>query len=248
VSGTPTANLLTGLQIDEYFTRTDAAGARHLLTDALASSIALTDGSGAVQTEYTYEPFGSVTTSGATSGNTFGFTGREADGTGLNFYRARYYDPARVRFTGQDPIGFQAGPNVYSYVLNSPLDFTDPLGLDVTVCYYSDAAWPFGHVGFGLPGESGTMGYYQDGIKADQQKKKTCVTLTSSEDQDSCMQRCRENRQKNPGEYSLFGRQCTSFVRDCLNACGVPPGKYNGPKPKPFYDGLLPPSPQKAKK
>ncbi len=50
-SGTPTANLLTGLGIDEYFTRTDAAGARHFLTDALGRSVALTDGSGTVQTE-----------------------------------------------------------------------------------------------------------------------------------------------------------------------------------------------------
>jgi YD repeat-containing protein len=86
-AGTSTANLLTGLGIDEYFTRTDAAGVRNLLTDALGSTVALTDGSGLVQTEYTYEPFGSVTAAGSMSANQSGYTGREADGTGLNYYR-----------------------------------------------------------------------------------------------------------------------------------------------------------------
>jgi uncharacterized caspase-like protein len=62
--GTPTANLLTGLGVDEYFTRTDAAGVRNFLTDALGSTVALADGSGTVQTEYGYEPFGGTTTSG----------------------------------------------------------------------------------------------------------------------------------------------------------------------------------------
>ena len=47
---TPKANLLTGLGVDETFSRTDASGARHLLTDALGSTLALTDGTGAVQT------------------------------------------------------------------------------------------------------------------------------------------------------------------------------------------------------
>jgi RHS repeat-associated protein len=130
VSGTPVANLLTGLGIDEYFTRTDGAGVLNYLTDALGSSIALADGSGGVQTEHTYEPFGSVSTSGASTGNTFGFTGREADGTGLYFYRARYYDPRLQRFIAEDPIGFLAGgSNFHIYADSSPTNYADPLGL-----------------------------------------------------------------------------------------------------------------------
>jgi RHS repeat-associated protein len=119
-SGTPTANLLTGLGIDEYFTRTDGAGARHLVSDALGSTIALPDGSGSVQTDYTYEPFGSVTTSGSASANTFGFTATEKDGTGLNYYRARCYDPRLQRFTGDDPIGTNGGINTHAYANNQP--------------------------------------------------------------------------------------------------------------------------------
>jgi hypothetical protein len=42
------ANLLAG-GVDEYFQRTDSAGARHFLTDALGSTLALADSTGALQ-------------------------------------------------------------------------------------------------------------------------------------------------------------------------------------------------------
>ena len=130
MSGMPTANLLTGLSVDEYFTRTDAAGARDYLTDALGSTVALADGSGMVQTEYMYEPFGGTVATGAATTNAQGFTGRESDGTTLLFYRARYYDPRLQRFISEDPLGFEAGEvNLHSYVSNSPTRWSDPSGL-----------------------------------------------------------------------------------------------------------------------
>src|SRR5439155_13796643 len=48
------ANTLSGLGIDEFFTRTDvpAATTSHFLPDALGSALALADPAGAVQTEY----------------------------------------------------------------------------------------------------------------------------------------------------------------------------------------------------
>ena len=58
------------------------------------------------------------------------FTGRESDGTGLYFYRARYYDPAIGRFISEDPIGFDGGDvNLYAYVANDPVNLIDPSGL-----------------------------------------------------------------------------------------------------------------------
>src|SRR5260370_35228768 len=45
------------------------------------------------------------------------------------YYRARYYDPKLGRFISEDPIGFQGGINVYTYVLNSPVNRVDPSGL-----------------------------------------------------------------------------------------------------------------------
>jgi RHS repeat-associated protein len=59
------------------------------------------------------------------------FTGREEDGTALNYYRARYYHPGLQRFISEDPIGFAGGDtNLYAYVANNPLLFVDPFGLD----------------------------------------------------------------------------------------------------------------------
>jgi RHS repeat-associated protein len=124
------ANLLTGLGIDEYFTRADAAGTRSHLVDALGSTVAELDVALALQAEHIYEPFGAATTTGPT-GNALLYTGRENDFTGLYYYRARYYHPGLQRFVSEDPVGFIAGDfNLYGYVANSPTTFTDPLGLD----------------------------------------------------------------------------------------------------------------------
>ena len=124
-----TATLLTGLQPDQLFSRSTGEGTESYLTNLLGSPIALTDGSGEVDTSYTYEPFGAATSEGAESDNPFQFTGRENDGTGLQYNRARYYDPANARFISPDPAGFGgSGSNLYNYVGGNPLDFTDPAG------------------------------------------------------------------------------------------------------------------------
>ncbi len=120
------ANLLAGLRVDEIFTR---AGTANFLTDALGSTVALADATGTIQTQYTYEPFGNTTVSGQVNANPYQYTGREDDGTGLYFYRARYYSPTVQRFISEDPIGMGGGINVYAYVGNNPVNFVDPLGL-----------------------------------------------------------------------------------------------------------------------
>jgi RHS repeat-associated protein len=132
---TVNANLLTGLGIDEFITRTDSVGVRSLLPDALGSTIALGDGTGTLQTQYTYEPFGVTTQTGSASTSSYKFTGREDDGSGLYYYRARYYQPRLQRFISEDPIGYNSGDmNVYVYVFNRPARFTDPKGLEVQIC------------------------------------------------------------------------------------------------------------------
>ncbi len=127
-SQTGNANILSG-GIDEIFTRSDSSGAFSPLADGLGSSLSLTDASGAVQTEYAYGSFGQAATSGASSNNSSQYTGRENDGTDLQYNRARYYSPALQRFISEDPIGFAGGDNIYAYVGNDPISFTDPSGL-----------------------------------------------------------------------------------------------------------------------
>jgi len=134
-SGTPTANLLTGLGIDEVFSRTDGLGTRHVVTDALGSTVALTDSSGAVTTSYAYEPYGNTTASGEPNANAVEYTGRENDGMGLYYYRARYYHPGFARFVAEDPIGLAGGINQYAYAAGNPISFADPAGLQACVTF-----------------------------------------------------------------------------------------------------------------
>ncbi len=129
--GAPSANLLTGGHLDENFARIDSNNnVSSLLTDGLGSTIGLVGSGQSIATSYTYEPFGATTVAGAANSNSFQFTGRENDGTGFYFYRARYYSPTDQRFVAQDPIGFSAvDANLYEYARNSPVNFIDPLGL-----------------------------------------------------------------------------------------------------------------------
>ncbi len=75
----------------------------------------------------TYDANGNLT--GATTTNSFAYTGRELDPTGLDFFRARYYNPTLQRFISKDPIGFSGGDvDLYAYASNSPTNFIDPSG------------------------------------------------------------------------------------------------------------------------
>jgi RHS repeat-associated protein len=128
IGGTPSANMLTG-GVDEVFSRTESSGTQSLLADGLGSTLALLSSAGVTQTEYTYEPFGNTTPGGAGSSNPSQYTARENDGTGLYYYRARYYSPTLQRFVSEDPSSFGGGDtNLYAYVSNGPCNATDPSG------------------------------------------------------------------------------------------------------------------------
>ncbi len=78
-----------------------------------------------------------------TCSQNYKFTGKERDSeSGLDNFGARYDSSQYGRFMSPDPSGlFYASPmnpqslNLYSYVGNNPLSFTDPTGLD---CVYLD--------------------------------------------------------------------------------------------------------------
>ncbi len=57
-----------------------------------------------------------------------------ADGSGLQYRRNRYYDPATGRFTQADPIGLGGGTNLYGFANGDPVNNTDPFGLCVPFC------------------------------------------------------------------------------------------------------------------
>ncbi len=129
--GILSATYLRSLNIDEPFIRQSGTN-EYFHTDALGSVLALTDQAGFIHTSYSYEPFGKTTTTGSSS-NPFQYTGRENDGTGLYYYRARYYSATHSRFLLEDPIGCVSGDlNFYQYALSNPLNEKDSEGLKST--------------------------------------------------------------------------------------------------------------------
>jgi RHS repeat-associated protein len=124
---TPLARYAHGPGVDQPLLRTTATGTQAFHPDGLGSIIGLTDTTGTLTAWTKYDPWGTVLSSSGTIPQ-YGYTGREPDGTGLIYYRARAYDPTLGRFTQRDPIGLAGGLNPYVYVGNNPVNFTDPTG------------------------------------------------------------------------------------------------------------------------
>jgi len=58
-------------------------------------------------------------------------------------YRARYYNPGIGRFVSEDPLRLDGGINFYAYVLNDPINYRDPSGLDfVPFLPPTTTGWP----------------------------------------------------------------------------------------------------------
>ncbi|AXL50736.1 YD repeat protein [Paraburkholderia caffeinilytica] len=108
----------------------DAGQDRYVLRDGNNNVIALTDANQQSQTQYRFEPYGKTTPTGVADPNAQQYTGRENDGTGLYYYRNRYYSPQTGRFISEDPIGWASGQtNAYAYVNGNPVSNSDPYGL-----------------------------------------------------------------------------------------------------------------------
>jgi RHS repeat-associated protein len=118
-------NVLTNMG----FSRTDTAGNMTFLGDDLGSTLALSNDAGVIDTQYSYEPFGTATASGAPSTNPYQFAFHQNDGTGLYYYSARYYSPTLARFISEDPSGTRGGINLYEYAGDQPVTFEDSSGL-----------------------------------------------------------------------------------------------------------------------
>ncbi len=116
----------------------------YLTTDHLGSPRVITDQNEVVTNRKDFSAFGEETISAQrTAGLKYqpdnirqDYTGYEKDDeSGLEFAQARYYNPTHGRFTSVDPLTASASMknpqtfNRYSYVLNSPYKFVDPLGL-----------------------------------------------------------------------------------------------------------------------
>ena len=140
----------------------------YIFGDHLGSSSLTTNASGQKVSEQRYKPYGEVRwSSGAGMPTDKQFTGQTRLAEGyvgtLYDYVSRAYDPVLGRFISADTIVPGAGNpqafNRYAYVLNSPLNFTDPTG------HYRYRLWfrsfaPFETFGFAYKGDD--RGYSND--------------------------------------------------------------------------------------
>jgi RHS repeat-associated protein len=114
---------------------TDGSGVQtYYDSDGLGSTSDLTNSSAAKTDGYTYDAFGTPTHSPSSSTQPFQFTGQQTDAdSGLQYLRARYYDPSTGRFLSRDPRpGSMRAPQTqdrYVYALGNPATLVDPLGL-----------------------------------------------------------------------------------------------------------------------
>jgi len=85
-----------------------------------------------VAAKYLYDPFGNtLSMSGLlASANKYRFSSKEwNDNAGLYYYLYRFYDPNLQRWPNRDPMGELGGLNLYGFVLNNPVGYSDPFGL-----------------------------------------------------------------------------------------------------------------------
>ncbi|MCE9546285.1 MAG: RHS repeat-associated core domain-containing protein, partial [Planctomycetia bacterium] len=105
--------------------------------DALGSTIALTDETGAVTDTYTYDAWGNEIAPTSTFDNPFRWVGKYGyywnDDLRYYYVRARDYTPLTSRWLSRDPLGLDLDANPYRYVGNGPATLLDASGLS-SVC------------------------------------------------------------------------------------------------------------------
>jgi len=120
---------LNGVLTDDKLRQSSSVvGNSYFLQDHLASTLALSDGTGGVVERLSYEPYGGGASSALTR---YTYTGRESDAeAGLFYYRARWFDPLSGRFLSEDPLKLENEDlNLYRYAASDPVSFADPFGL-----------------------------------------------------------------------------------------------------------------------
>jgi RHS repeat-associated protein len=121
----PVNNYLTMPGTGEVLAFTTTGGTYVPLHDRLGSTIGLVNSSNVLQTQYTYDPYGNVTSSGQASSYPYLFAGMELDSTGLYHTQTRYYNPAIGRFLSADG---GLAPNLFTYADDDPINANDPSG------------------------------------------------------------------------------------------------------------------------
>jgi RHS repeat-associated protein len=248
-SGHVLARYSQDLGIDKPLAELRSATTSFYEGDGLGSITSLSSSAAALANTYTYKSFGKLSASTGTITNPFQYTARDFDGeSGLNYYRARYYDPAIGRFISGDPIRFGGGVNFYDYVLNNPVTLNDPFGLETQWCSrnlknvpgsshfppHSFLASTQAQKGASLGPKNGTGIYFEvpgqieweDPYDNSGKTKPgySCSTISKS----PCVETCVVKRLKEdtgaPPNYKVGKYQCDNYSSDvflyCQKQCG----------------------------
>jgi RHS repeat-associated protein len=101
----------------------------YLHHDQLGSTRMLTDSSGEVTGTFSFSPYGTPEGSTGTATTPMGFAGQYTDSqSGLQYLRARFYDPSTGQFMTRDPLAAIMRTS-YGYANQSPLHYVDPSGM-----------------------------------------------------------------------------------------------------------------------
>jgi len=111
----------------------DKRGGVHF-ADQIGSTRALMTETGTLARAMDYAPYGEpLADSGGAVASPYQFGGKIAHAPqGLTYFPYRYYSAGQARWTTRDPLGMVDGPNVYAYVGGNPVNFVDPLGLQMS--------------------------------------------------------------------------------------------------------------------
>jgi RHS repeat-associated protein len=129
---------IEGGGLDEMLEKYNTTSSVFYHQDGLGSTARLTNGSGNVIESYYYDIYGTPTIKNASGtvltatayGNRFLFAGREyLANVNLYDFRNRMYSPQWGRWLSRDPIEENGGIDLYSYVLNAPVNLLDLWGL-----------------------------------------------------------------------------------------------------------------------
>jgi RHS repeat-associated protein len=94
------------------------------------------DDSDTVVAKYLYDPFGyeESATGSLASANTYRYSSKEVQTSGLYYYLYRFYHPDLQRWANRDPIEESGGINLYAAFGSNPLLYIDPWGLALQEC------------------------------------------------------------------------------------------------------------------
>ena len=126
-AGTVTAQFFTGGEL--------ISGTKYCFAGRSdGSPTEMTNSSGTIVGQQTYDLYGRPTQLQGTMVPDFGFAGYYLHApSGLGLTRTRAYNASLGRFINRDPIGIRGGVNLYAYVGNGPSTEIDPSGMQTLV-------------------------------------------------------------------------------------------------------------------